>query len=281
MLDNIHNNEKSISSPLETAGKSALHRFSNRVEHYIKYRPDYPAEIIAFLKAQGLLKSDTVIADIGSGTGISSELFLKNGNTVYGVEPNKEMREAAERLLSGYKNFISVNATAEETTLKGKSIDLIIAGQAFHWFNRQKCKTEFQHILKPEGTVILMWNDRRTDSTQFLKSYEDFIKMFATDYMKVNHKNIDEKIFNDFFGFGNYKMKSFDNFQHFDFEGLKGRVLSSSYMPAEGHKDFDYMMSVLKKIFNRFQHNINLPSGESKRGIVTIEYDTKIYYGKL
>jgi ubiquinone/menaquinone biosynthesis C-methylase UbiE len=248
-----------------------LHRFSNRVDNYIKYRPDYPAGVIAFLKQEGLLTNDSVVADIGSGTGISSELFLKEGNIVYGIEPNKEMREAAERLLKEFKNFISIDATAEETTLKNNNIDLIIAGQAFHWFDKQKCKTEFRRILKPEGNVVLMWNDRRTDSTPFLRSYEDFIKMFATDYLEVNHKNIDEKIFNDFYGPENYKMKSFDNFQYFDLEGLKGRILSSSYMPPEGHKDFDFMMSVLKKIFNRFQEN----------GKVTIEYDTKIYYGKL
>jgi SAM-dependent methyltransferase len=250
----------------EGRAEGYLNRFSNRVENYIKYRPDYPAEIITFLKEQGILNEKSVIADIGSGTGISAELFLKAGNIVYGLEPNKEMREAA-----GHKNFKSVDATAENTTLPDHSIDIIIAGQAFHWFDKQKCREEFKRILKPDGTVVLMWNDRRTDSTQFLQSYEDFIKMFATDYLEVNHKNIDEKIFNDFFGKGNYKMKAFDNFQYFDLEGLKGRILSSSYMPAEGHKDFDFMMSVLKKIYSRFQQNEK----------VTIEYDTKIYYGRL
>ena len=254
----------------------ALDRFSNRVENYIKFRPDYPVEIILFLKEQGILTKESVIADIGSGTGISSELFLKEGNVVYGVEPNREMRGAAQKLLAGYKNFCSINGTAENTTLPTDDIDLIICGQAFHWFEKEKCKTEFKRILKTEarlpdrqGNVVLMWNDRRTDTTPFLQAYEDFIKMFATDYLQVNHKNIDEKIFNDFFD-GDYKMKSFLNFQHFDFEGLKGRILSSSYMPSEEHKDFDFMMSVLKKIFNRFQEN----------GKVTIEYDTKIYYGR-
>jgi ubiquinone/menaquinone biosynthesis C-methylase UbiE len=248
-----------------------LNRFSNRVENYIKYRPDYPNDVIAFLKQQGMLNQESVIADIGSGTGISAELFLKQGNVVYGVEPNKEMREAAERLLKQYGNFKSIDATAENTTLENKSVDLIIAGQAFHWFDKQKSKIEFERILQPNGIVALMWNDRRTDSTPFLQAYEDFIKMFATDYLEVNHKNIDDEIFKNFFGKGNYKMVSFLNYQHFDFEGLKGRVLSSSYMPSEDHKDFIFMMSVLKKIFNRFQEN----------GKVTIEYDTKIYYGKL
>lgn len=247
-----------------------LNRFSNRVDNYIKFRPDYPVEILAFLKQKGFLKSESVIADIGSGTGISAELFLKDGNNVIGVEPNKEMREAGERLLSGYKNFKSLDATAENTGLENNSVDLIIAGQAFHWFDKQKCKEEFKRILKPGGVVVLMWNDRRTDTTHFLQAYEDFIKMFATDYLQVNHKNIDEKIFNSFFE-NHYQMESFLNYQYFDLEGLKGRILSSSYMPAEGHKDFDFMMSVLKKIFTRFAED----------GKVTIEYDTKLYYGIL
>ena len=258
---------------------NTLNRFSDRVDNYIKFRPDYPGEIIAFLKQNDFLNADSIIADIGSGTGISSELFLKEGNVVYGVEPNKEMREAAERLLVEYKNFKSVDAVSEATKLEDKSIDLIVAGQAFHWFDKEKSREEFQRILRPNGTVVLMWNDRRTASTPFLQAYEDFIKMFATDYLAVNHKNIDEKIFNNFFACSNdegglhgpYKMESFLNYQYLDLEGLKGRILSSSYMPAEGHKDFDFMMSVLKKIFNRFQED----------GKVMIEYDTKVYYGKI
>lgn len=250
---------------------NTLNRFTSRVDNYIKYRPNYPREVITFLKQEGILTPDSVIADIGSGTGISAELFLKEGNVVYGVEPNKEMRHAAQRILVEYKNFCSIDGTAEITMLPTDDIDLIIAGQAFHWFDKEKSKAEFKRILKQNGIVVLMWNDRRTDSTPFLTAYEDFIKLFATDYNEVNHKNIDEKVFNDFFGEANYALESFDNYQHFDYEGLKGRVLSSSYMPEEGHKDFSFMMSVLKKIFNRFQEN----------GKVTLEYDTKIYYGKL
>lgn len=251
-------------------GMDALNRFSDRVDAYVKYRPTYPSEVIAFLREKTFLKSDSVVADVGSGTGISAELFLKEGNAVFGVEPNKEMREAAERLLKGYDQFQSVDGRAEQTTLKDASVDLIVAGQAFHWFDRKLCKSEFKKILKKNGVVVLMWNDRRTDTTQFLQAYEDFIKMFATDYLQVNHKNIDEEIFKSFFENG-YQMESFLNYQYFDLEGLKGRILSSSYMPGPGHSDFDFMMSVLKKIFNRFAED----------GKVTIEYDTKIYYGQL
>ena len=248
-----------------------LSRFSNRVENYIKYRPDYPGEIVTFLKQSGLLTQESTIADIGSGTGISAQLFLNNGNLVYGVEPNKEMRAAAEKQLAGFKNFISIDAAAEHTRLKSNSINLIVAGQAFHWFDKEKSRNEFKRILKPGGAVVLIWNDRRTDSTAFLRQYEDFLHKYATDYSEVNHKNIDEPVFNSFFGASNYKLKAFDNYQHFDFDGLKGRVLSSSYMPSETDNSYNSMIIELKELYNHFEEN----------GKVTLEYDTKIYYGRL
>ena len=245
-------------------------RFSNRVENYIKFRPGYPDAVTAFLRSENLLDSESVVADIGSGTGISAELFLRNGNTVYGIEPNKEMREAAERLLKPYERFNSIAASAEETTLPDHSVGLVMAGQAFHWFDRARCKAEFRRILKPGGTIVLMWNDRRTGSTPFLQAYEECIRMFATDYSQVDHKNITAQTFDDFYGKGKYAMRAFDNAQLLDFEGLKGRLLSSSYIPSEGHPDYDFMISVLKKIFNRYAEN----------GTVSIDYDTTVYYGK-
>jgi ubiquinone/menaquinone biosynthesis C-methylase UbiE len=222
-----------------------------------------------FLLSEKIVNSGSVIADIGSGTGISSEPFLKLNLKVFAVEPNKEMREAAEKLLSSYSNFVSVDASAEHTTLEDHSIDVVIVGQAFHWFNKEETKKEFKRILKPNGYVVLTWNDRRTDSTDFLRSYEDFLQACSIDYKQVNHKNTqDKKIFDAFFGEGNYKEKSFYNFQDVDLAGLKGRVLSSSYMPNEGHKDYDHMMYCLKKVFARYQQN----------NLVRLDYDTKIYY---
>ena len=250
---------------------NTIERFSSRVDNYSKYSPDYPHEVITFLKQEGILTQESVIADIGSGTGISTELFLKEGNVVYGVEPNREMRHVAQKMLAGYKDFCSVDGSSEITMLPTDDIDLIIAGQAFHWFDKTKSKTEFKRILKSNGLVILMWNDRRTHSSPFVRAYEDLIQLFANKYEEVNHKNIDEKVINDFFGESNYAFALFENYQHFDFEGLKGRILSSTCMPDENHKDFNFMLSVLKKIFSRFQEN----------GKVTLEYDTKIYYGKL
>ena len=257
---------------LKLLTQNTLHRFSNRVGNYVKSRPSYPEELISFLKQQEVLKDNSVIADIGSGTGISCDLFLQEGLEVYGIEPNQEMREAAKRSLCKYEKFHSINATAENTSLSDKSIDVIVAAQAFHWFDQQKCKTEFKRVLKNEGKVVLMWNDRRTDTTDFLKVYEDFLQMFGTDYAAINHKNVqNEGVFNNFFGKGNYESKSFYNFQDLDFEGLKGRVLSSSYMPNEGHTDYEFMMYCLKKIFLRYQ----------EKGTVRLDYDTKIYYGTI
>ncbi len=237
----------------------------------MKYRPGYPAEVIERLHALHVLKENAVIADSGSGTGISSLLFLEQGYEVFGVEPNKDMREAAEKILADKNKFHSIDGTAENTTLKDQSVDVIIAGQAFHWFDVEKAKAEFKRILKPGSNVVLMWNDLRTDSSDFLRSYEDLLKMFGTDYLKVNHKNMDEKVFNSFFGKEKWNSFSVENFQDFTFEGLKGRLFSSSYVPAEDHPDSAFMISVLKKIFTRYQEN----------GLVRFEYDTRIFYGQL
>ncbi len=262
----------------------ATERFSDRVENYVKYRPGYPAEVLERLRALHVLNENAVIADIGSGTGISSLLFLEQGHEVFGVEPNKDMREAAEKMLDGKSKFHSIDGTAENTKLEDHSIDLIIAGQAFHWFDVEITKAEFKRILKPGGHVVLMWNDRRTDSSDFLRSYEDLLKLFGTDYLKVNHKNIDENVFDSFFGKGKWNSFSLDNFQDFTFEGLKGRLFSSSYVPAEDHPDSAFMISVLKKIFTRYQEHLPaaaVPAHGQAGGLVRFEYDTRIFYGQL
>src|SRR6266481_5895551 len=160
-------------------------RFANRVENYLRYRPRYPREIVDLLKNECSLGPESVIADLGSGTGFLAEMFLANGNLVYGVEPNGEMREAGEGLLQDYPRFKSVNSLAEATGLAAQSVDFVTAGQAFHWFDRSKCRAEFKRILRPGGWVVLVWNDRRTDSTPFLRAYEQLLHTYATDYAHV------------------------------------------------------------------------------------------------
>ncbi len=245
-------------------------RFSNRVNNYIKYRPHYPARIIDYLKKQNVLKDNAMIADIGSGTGILTELFLKSGNIVYGVEPNKEMREAGEKYLSGFKNFISVEGTAEITTLKESSIDVITAGQAFHWFDMVEAKKEFKRILKTNGYVVLIWNLRRADETALSIDYDELLNEFGTDYKEVGHRNISRKNYDEFFN-GKFTSTNFNNRQLLDYDGFKGRLLSSSYAPDEKHPNYIPMLDKLKKIFDSNQ----------KDGKVEIKYISEIYWGKI
>ena len=245
-------------------------RFSNRADNYARYRPGYPDGVIDILQSECDLKETSIIADVGSGTGILAELFLKNGNTVFGVEPNAAMRLFAERQLQSFENFVSVEATAEATTLESASVDFITAGQAFHWFDREQTRREFARILKPNGWVVLIWNERRLDSTAFLRDYENLLLRYGTDYEKVRHENVAGEIA-QFFAPDIFQFKSLENAQHFNFEALKGRVMSSSYTPEQGHPRFEPMLAELEDIFNAHQRD----------GIVTFEYETKVYYGHL
>jgi len=247
-------------------------RFSTRVENYIKYRPSYPQEIISFLKEKQILSSDSVIADIGSGTGILSELFLKEGNHVYGIEPNIDMRNAGETQLSKYSNFVSVEGSAENTSLNSSSVEIITAGQAFHWFDLEKTRIEFLRILKPEGWILLIWNRREKMNNEFLKEYEKFLLKYGTDYKAIEKSKLD---FDKFFGESkterNYKYKKFDNYQIFDYDGLEGRLLSTSYIPLDDHPTFNDMMIDLKQLYDKFQQN----------GVIKFDYKTEVIYGHL
>ncbi|MBK9330419.1 MAG: class I SAM-dependent methyltransferase [Sphingobacteriales bacterium] len=246
------------------------HRFSDRVENYIKYRPGYPEEIIATLQLEiGLMPSD-VVADIGSGTGLSAKLFLEHGNTVYGVEPNEPMRKAAEALLAEYDHFISIHGSSEATSLKADSIDLIVCAQAFHWFDRAKTKTEFQRIAAKGAHLCLIWNDRKA-SEPFQQDYEQLIQDFAIDYNEISHRNITQDIISDFYAPNTFKKFILNYEQHFNLEGLIGRIISSSYMPNQCHPNFPQLRNAIVHLFNAYEQN----------GIVTFAYDTNLYIGKI
>ncbi|HEX4858038.1 MAG TPA: class I SAM-dependent methyltransferase [Usitatibacteraceae bacterium] len=249
---------------------NATTRFSDRVADYVKYRPSYPVEILDLLADRCGLTPESVIADIGSGTGILTKMFLDNGNPVVGVEPNADMREAAEAYLSEYARFTSLAGSAEATRLPRQAIDFIVAGQAFHWFDRGKTRDEFLRIGKEGAWVALIWNDRRLDSTPFLRDYEAFLHEHGTDYAEINHKNVqDPAVINAFFGSAPAEA-SFDNVQRFDFDGLMGRIASSSYMPGRGDARFPAMQQAARALFDRHQ----------SQGRVAFEYDTRVYYGQ-
>jgi SAM-dependent methyltransferase len=246
-------------------------RFSSRVDNYVKYRPSYPLEVVGLLSAECGLTPGALVADIGAGTGLLAELFLKNGNRVFGVEPNREMREAGQRLLGDYLNFTSIDGTAEATTLANQSIDLITAGQAFHWFDREKSRAEFARILRPGGWVALIWNERRIDSTPFLAAYEQLLRTYSSEYETLNHRQIDQQTIAAFFKAGTFSSQAFENRQIFDFEGVKGRLLSSSYTPEPGQPPYRPMLDELAAIVRTYQIDQT----------VAFEYDTNVYYGQL
>jgi SAM-dependent methyltransferase len=245
-------------------------RFSDRVEDYVKYRPHYPAGVLPFLSSVYSFAASWEVADIGSGTGISAAPFLRHGNKVYAVEPNADMRRKAAELLGGYGGrFVSLDGTAEATGLADARVELLVAGQAFHWFDPVRSRVEFVRVLKPGGVVALVWNERLMDSP-FEKAYEALILQYASDYKTINHKHIADLQIADFFAPAAFRLDQFSNEQLFDFAGLKGRLLSSSYIPKEG-PGFAAMVGDLERLFDKHQ------SG----GRVRVGYDTKLYSGVL
>ena len=222
------------------------------------------------LAARGALTPHARIADVGSGTGLLTELFLRQGFAVFGVEPNADMRAAGEKYLRAFSTFTSVAGTAEATTLADGSIDLITVGQAFHWFDRPATKKEFRRILKPGGYVALVWNERLVNSP-FLVAYEEMLRQVSLDYTAIDHRQMTDALITEFFSPERFELTAFDNVQHFDLEGLTGRLLSSSYAPPPGHPSHEPMLVALREIFNKFV------DGER----VTFTYHTKIYLGKF
>lgn len=248
---------------------STVERFSNRVANYVKYRPEYPIEVLGLFVEKMGLTPESLVADIGAGTGLSSKLFVENGNRVIAVEPNEKMREAARSAFAGRENFTVVDGTSEATTLSQASVDFVIAAQAFHWFPFEASRTEFRRILRPKGWIALMWNERKVDATPFLTEYEAFLKRNAADYEHVRHERIGPVQFAEFFQ-QPYETAVFTNQQVFDLEGLLGRVASTSYMPSEDDDAFPAMADELKLIFAKHQQS----------GKIAVFYDTKIYYAQ-
>lgn len=246
-------------------------RFSNRVDTYVKYRPSYPQEAIDYLYSTIGFSPDSLIADIGAGTGIFSKLLLDRGSRVIAVEPNQAMREAAVKMLGAEANFRTESGAAEETGLPGQSVDFIVSAQAFHWFDHTAAQAEFRRILKPGGKAVLIWNSRLTQGTPFLEEYEQLLHKFGTDYGTVNHKNISREILLAFFKEGQMQEARFTYRQLFDFDGLSGRLASSSYSPAPGQPNYEPMMTELRGLFER----------NKKNGKVSFDYETEMFWGEV
>ncbi len=202
--------------------RDATQRFSSRVSNYVRYRPGYPSAVLELLKHDCRLTPSAVIADVASGTGIFTRLLLENGNRVFAVEPNPEMRQAAEELLAGFPKFTSVSGSAEATTLAEHGVDFVTAAQAAHWFDREKARREFVRILKPGGWAVLLWNERLTDTTPFLRDYEKLLLTFATDYQEVRHERTTGEIDLFFAPFARFKRECLRTARSWIFRRSKG-----------------------------------------------------------
>jgi SAM-dependent methyltransferase len=249
----------------------AKNRFSNRVADYLRYRPHYPEGVLDFLRSQCHLSVAHTIADVASGTGFLSELFLKNGNPVFGVEPNQEMRAAGEEYLAAYPRFTSIDGSAEATTLPDSGVDFVTVGQAFHWFKPEPTRREFTRILRPNGWVAIVWNDRTLSTTGFAVSYEALLVRFGTDYARVKDSYPQVEGIRAFFGHEKFLTHQLPNSQQFDLESLRGRLRSSSYVPTEGDPNFAPMMAALDSLFATHQEN----------GRVLMEFSTWVHVGQL
>jgi SAM-dependent methyltransferase len=249
----------------------AKQRFSNRAEDYARYRPGYPREILQLMGTRCHFSPEHVIADIGCGTGLLSQIFLEHGNRVFGVEPNLEMRAVGEEFLKRYPRFKSVAGSAEATTLPDDSVDFIAAAQAFHWFDLEPTRNEFQRILKTGGRVVIIWNERLLEETAFLRDYEALLRQFGTDYARVHESYARPEQMLEFFGKNELMSHTLPNSQDFDFDGLCGRLRSSSYAPAPDQPQFAAMIEGLRRIFDAHQVH----------GKVRMEYSTRMYTAKL
>jgi ubiquinone/menaquinone biosynthesis C-methylase UbiE len=247
-------------------------RFTDRVETYTKARPGYPAELVDLLRNDCGLTGTSIVADIGSGTGMLSRLLAEHAHTVYGVEPNDAMREASQQYLAGRKNFIAMKAAAENTGLPATSMDLITVAQAFHWFDQSEARHEFMRILKPNGFAVLIWNNRRMSGSPLAEAYEQLLVDFGTDYKDVQSRGkATLENMERFFGHSQIKKASIPNSQDLDRESFVARAISASYMPNESHPRYGEMVTAARRIFDENR------SG----GYVVLEYDTSVYYAQM
>lgn len=250
--------------------KNSTNRFSGREDNYAKYRPGYPKEMMEWLQSDdvGIWEKD-VIADIGMGTGIGAKLFLEAGCTVYGVEPNKEMRVKAEQELESYEKFHSVDGTAENTTLPSRSIDNIVCCQSFHWFDVDKTRDEFKRILKsPSYEVIIIWNEHQ--DSKIMEDYEEkILERYCIDKTLIRKRGeAEEKYIKPFYAGSGYEKKEFKHSEDVDFETFKGRIFSYSDMPTE-EKATPEMLKDIEDFFAKHMDG----------GVVKLEYVTMVYNG--
>ena len=245
-------------------------KFTGKAAVYAKARPNYAMEFIEYLYNDVGMNSSSVIADIGSGTGILSKALLEKGSVVYCVEPNNDMRETAENNLSNFSNFHSVRGKAENTTLRAGSVDFIVVAQAFHWFDVESFRVECQRILKPNGKVILVWNTR-VNTSELVKENALICKKYCPNFVGFSggdeHK--DDNIASFFKE--DFEDRRFSNDLQFDKIKFVERCLSASYSLKETDSDYKSYISELEALFEKYSVN----------DILTMPNETTAYIGQV
>jgi len=247
-------------------------RFTRRVETYRRYRPGYPPALFdAILAAAPPPPPDSqrIVADIGAGTGLSAEPLLQRGCTVFCVEPNGAMRAACEDALSTYPGFTSVCGTAEATTLPNGTAHIITSGQAVHWFRLDEARREFARIATPGACLALFWNTRDVSASPFVKAYNALVLRHSGEFRQVYHGNMEEARIVGLFG-GPARYCQFNWSDPLTWEVLRGRTLSSSYMPDSGPA-MDSMLADLQSLFDQYQTG----------GSVHMLYRTELWIGPV
>ena len=251
---------------METSYLSPIERFSPLVENYAKYRPGYPEQILFTLEKHFGINNEKIIADIGSGTGQLSKLFVNKYYQTYGIEPNAAMRMVSINEFATYLNFKAIKGTAEQTFLYSESIDLIVAGQSFHWFDNEMSKIEFNRILKHKGIIALIWNERKNE-TEFMQRYERLLQKHCSNYKINNHKEYDYRKIKELFSEKKVDLFIFENQQKMDFTAFIGRLKSCSYCPSENDKHYAFLMRGMNKLYENYKCEEN----------ITIEYNTLMF----
>lgn len=246
-------------------------RFSRRVEFFVRYRPRYPRALVEHLAQAGALPEDAAVADVGSGTGFLSEVFLCHGCTVYGVDPNADMRAAAEKLLAPYPRFHSLEGSAEATGLPEASVDWVVAGQAFHFFDAERARAEFKRILRPGGRVGICWNERDAEGSDFMRGYDALLRRYVPDYESVGQRHAARIDYDGFFGPGGWRLNRFPSPLRLDSEGLRGWLGSARYTPPPDDPAFPRLMTELDALFEAHQQD----------GEVEFVYNASIHWGAL
>ncbi|WP_407310091.1 class I SAM-dependent methyltransferase [Desulfosporosinus sp. SB140] len=246
-------------------------KFSNKVSDYVKYRPSYPKELIDYLINQVGFSQNTVIADIGAGTGKLTKLLADNVKFVYAVEPNDNMRSACNAYCKEYNNVAAIDGSAEDTGLHNHSIDFVTVAQAFHWFDRNKSRIEFQRILKPKGKVVLVWNSKVTENA-LIKENDEFFRRVCPDFKGFSGGiNIAPQAFADFFKHGLCEHRLFGNDSLLKLEEYVGGSLSSSYAPSESDENYEEFIAGLKRLFEKYSSN----------GKILLPNKTHVYIGEI